>query len=107
MNLLTLDCERCVTEFTDRLIDVLLDSCEAAGLEVLHHGYYDFGKHGAITAFAVLSESHATVSTWPETKLCCVDLFSCAPNTRWADFIAVWVCALRPAVTKLGFHKRG
>ncbi len=38
---------------------------------------YQFPGAGGITAFCVISESHLSIHTWPETNYMAFDIFSC------------------------------
>lgn len=47
-------------------------------------------KPQGVTLLALLSESHASVHTWPEMKYCAIDLYTCGTTTdgkKAADFL--------------------
>lgn len=55
---------------------LLREACEAAGATVLREVVYRFEPQG-VTAAVVLSESHASVHTYPEHGTFFVDVFTC------------------------------
>ena len=65
-------------------------ACALAGATVLHGYFHKFGGAGGVTGFLALSESHASIHTWPEYGRACVDVFMCgAADARSAcDAIA-------------------
>lgn len=52
------------------------DAAAAGGLDVLRLATHRFEPQG-VTAFALLSESHLAVHTWPEHGHAAADLFTC------------------------------
>ena len=42
-----------------------------------------FPEPGGITALFLLSESHLSVHTFPETGFCAIDLYCCRPRPEW------------------------
>ena len=53
-----------------------LRAVAATGACILSHDGHQFAPHGA-TIVALLSESHASVHTWPELGYAAVDFFTC------------------------------
>jgi len=49
---------------------------EELGLHVRNSVYHEFYPHG-LTFTVILSESHMTISTWPEDRMVQIDLFLC------------------------------
>ena len=54
----------------------ICDIAKKLSLNVLKTEGYEFSPQG-YTAFAILSESHMSIHTWPEKKLIAFDLFCC------------------------------
>ncbi|MCC7123775.1 MAG: S-adenosylmethionine decarboxylase [Acidobacteria bacterium] len=46
--------------------------------------WYVFPGQGGITGVVLLSESHLTVHTYPETGLAAINLYCCRPSIDWA-----------------------
>lgn len=67
---------------------VLRDAVTAAGCTILDEAYHSFYPQG-YTALLLLSESHATVHTWPEDGYALIDYFSCAPDPKIEVFESV------------------
>jgi len=45
--------------------------------------WHRFPGEGGVTGFAVLSESHVSVHTFPETGFAAFDLYCCRERPRW------------------------
>ena len=61
-----------------KLVELLLRALEQAGFNVIDHCSHRFpGQQSGITAMALLSESHATIHTYPEYGYAALDVFSC------------------------------
>ena len=69
----------------DRLTDIpklkeaMLEAAKASGAQVLGLADYIFEPDG-YTMVILLSESHASIHTYPEFNACFVDLFTCGHN---------------------------
>lgn len=57
---------------------LLAEVARLAGLTVLARARHGF-PGGGETAFLLLSQSHASIHTWPENRYCSFDLYSCKP----------------------------
>ena len=73
----------------DFVLDTLLQACDSCGAHVRRVAEHNFYPHG-YSAVVILSESHASVHTWPEKSLAYVDYFSCAEDPQDEDFTDVW-----------------
>jgi len=65
------------------LESIFVDACRESGATVLHSNFHGFGEGCGVTGVVILSESHASVHTWPEYGYAAVDVFmcgSCDPN---------------------------
>ena len=56
------------------------DTADAAGLNVVGIISHKFKPRG-VTVVAALSESHLSLHTWPETRYCAADIFTCSPKS--------------------------
>jgi S-adenosylmethionine decarboxylase proenzyme len=67
-----------------------IDAASSAGLSILHSTSHVFSPQG-LTACLILSESHATLHTWPEHHYAAVDIFCCGqgpePTTKAMKFL--------------------
>jgi S-adenosylmethionine decarboxylase proenzyme len=68
-----------------RMLNVLLEACQAAKATVLRYTSHHFHPRG-FSAVVILAESHAAIHTWPEERKALVDYFSCSMNPRMGDF---------------------
>lgn len=78
------------------LVDLLKSACVYAGAEVIGVQSHNFDGEGGVTAVLLLSESHASVHTWPEEKFASFDFYTCGDSDpmKASDII---IEALRPA----------
>jgi S-adenosylmethionine decarboxylase len=68
----------------------------ASGATILGSSGHVFPPHG-YTLLCLLSESHASLHTYPEHNACFLDLFTCGLRCRPEPFEAVLLDYLRPA----------
>lgn len=88
-------------------LELFRASLETTGLAIVSLNHHDFASPaGAVTGIAILKESHAAFSTWPEERLCCVDLFSCNDSVDFVQFVAVWIIAMRPTTAAFSITRR-
>jgi S-adenosylmethionine decarboxylase len=77
------------------LIKVMLDAAEKCGAQVLNYNFHFFSGHG-LTMTILLSESHASIHTYPEHGKCFVDLFTCGDKCNNHAFNEVLKAYLKP-----------
>lgn len=89
------DCDSAALADVPRLIAVMQTAVRASGATLLDTVHHDFTPAG-MTALLLLSESHASVHTYPEHRSCFVDLFTCGRECRWEQFDELLRGYLRP-----------
>ncbi|MBS0648059.1 MAG: adenosylmethionine decarboxylase [Verrucomicrobia bacterium] len=77
------------------LTQVMLTAVEKCGAQILNHNSYVFPGHG-LTMTILLSESHASLHTYPEHGKCFVDLFTCGDKCDHEVFNEVLKAYLKP-----------
>jgi len=90
------DCDPAALRNTAALRRVFRAAAEASGATiqgVIEHAYEPQGY----TLVLLLSESHASIHTYPEHNACFVDLFTCGTSCRPEKFDALLREHLRPA----------
>ena len=89
---LILDLYECDQELLDdydelsRLLETALLMANATILRIFGEKF----KPQGVTLLALLSESHASIHTWPEIGYCAIDLYTCGDTTqthRAAEFL--------------------
>ena len=55
---------------------IIEDACRVAGCTILDIMEHKFDPHG-LTIACILSESHCTLHTWPESSYCAIDIYGC------------------------------
>ncbi len=91
-----LDCDASVLSNVGNLLAAMTSAVEASGATLLKTSYHVFPE-GGMTAVMLLSESHASIHTYPEHKACFVDIFTCGDTCRPEEFDRVLQDILRPA----------
>ncbi len=74
----------------------LADAVNASGAKILSSLKHVFPPNGLTMVF-LLSESHASIHTYPEYGACFIDLFTCGNSCDASKFEAVLFDYLRPS----------
>jgi S-adenosylmethionine decarboxylase len=56
---------------------LLRDAAQRAGAQVLSSHFHTFGEQDGVTGVVLLSESHISIHTWPESAFAAIDVFMC------------------------------
>jgi S-adenosylmethionine decarboxylase len=80
-----LECNRTALTNIEGLLNALEKGVLASGATILSQATYVFPPSG-LTAVYLLSESHASIHTYPEFGACFVDLFTCGDNCSSIPF---------------------
>jgi S-adenosylmethionine decarboxylase len=59
------------------LESLLRAAAEAAGARILSSHFHSFGEAHGVTGVVMLSESHISIHTWPESGFAAADIFMC------------------------------
>jgi len=70
----------------DEILSVFHGACEVSGAHIRRSVEYPFYPVG-FSAVVILSESHASLHTWPEKGMIMVDYFSCSDNPMYNCFL--------------------
>ncbi len=95
-----IECDRGAIENDKKLQEVLIEAAKACGAEILKTSSYTF-ETGGLTQVVLLSESHASIHTYPEYQSCFVDLFTCGHRCDWKAFDSVMQNYLKPKKTNM------
>lgn len=82
----------------ETLLQAMEHAVRASGATILDHTAYVFPPNG-LTVVYLLSESHASLHTYPEHGSCFVDLFTCGDACSADKFDAVLRAYLNPKVS--------
>src|SRR6476659_4343048 len=85
-------------------VEALLDAIVAAmQLHVVAKNFHAFAGEGGITAMFLLSESHLTIHTFPETGVATLNAYCCTPRDapRWQPLLAELLGARDVRVTEV------
>ncbi|MBX9722439.1 MAG: adenosylmethionine decarboxylase [Candidatus Obscuribacterales bacterium] len=77
------------------VLAAMREAIEASGASLLNEAVHLF-PNGGMTAVFLLSESHASIHTYPEHNSCFVDLFTCGETCCPEEFDAVLRRHLNP-----------
>jgi S-adenosylmethionine decarboxylase len=93
----------CVDSMT-ALFEKLLDECGFHRLGIRSKQFP--GENAGLTLMVLLSESHASIHTYPEHAYAAVDVFSCG-NADLQLFVSRLIDALQPGSVEQSEHARG
>ena len=89
------DCDDAALRNVEGIKAALNKAVEASGAHLLDQVGYVFPGDG-FTMAMLLSESHASIHTYPEHKACFIDLFTCGTNCSAEAFEKVMIDYLKP-----------
>lgn len=89
------DCDSAALENTKKLNGIMKEATIASGAHLLKDTEYVFEPNG-YTMVLLLSESHASIHTYPEHRACFIDFFTCGHNCKAEKFEAVLRSYLKP-----------
>lgn len=84
----------------------LRQAAEACGATVLDIRLHHFGEGAGVTGVAILSESHISIHTWPETGYVALDIFLCGKCDPHKA-LPVLKEAFLPEKVRVSEHRRG
>jgi S-adenosylmethionine decarboxylase len=87
------------------LSDAMKKAVIASGATILDSSEVEFSNNG-FTMVILLSESHATIHTYPEYNACFVDIFTCGNICDVEHFDEVLQEYLKPVVADIKIEKR-
>jgi S-adenosylmethionine decarboxylase len=90
-----LECDPEAIRNVDALIAAMDQAVEASGATILNKTSHLFPPHG-LTIVYLLSESHASLHTYPEFNACFVDLFTCGDHCKAEEFDRIFRAYLQP-----------
>lgn len=79
------DCSQEILNNPQALISLFEQGIEGSGATLLKMADYKFDPQG-VTLVALLSESHASIHTYPELGACFVDFFTCGTSCDHTKF---------------------
>jgi S-adenosylmethionine decarboxylase len=79
------ECDADAINNEEMLMQIMLDAVEKSGAQILNYSSHVFPGHG-VTMVILLSESHASIHTYPEYGACFVDLFTCGNRCSHIPF---------------------
>lgn len=89
----------------DEMIRAMDIAVEASGATILNKTSYTFPPNG-LTIVYLLSESHASLHTYPECNACFVDLFTCGDHCTPQGFDTVLRDFLKPKEVNTRLFRR-
>ncbi len=95
-----LDCNPKAIGDLNGLLDAMDEAVKASGASILNRTFHIFPPNG-LTAVYLLSESHASIHTYPEYGACFVDLFTCGENCSSEKFDRLMCDYLQPGQTNV------
>ena len=78
-------CDAKAIQNVEGLIEAMREGVRKSGAQILDESSYVFQGNG-FTMVLLLSESHASIHTYPEHNACFVDLFTCGDHCLYDPF---------------------
>lgn len=100
-----IDCDQAAMCHLHQLRDALERGVEASGATLLGSCEHIFPPD-SITLVLLLSESHASIHTYPEHSSCYVDLFTCGDRCDYREFQRVLEDYLKPQTLETTILRR-
>lgn len=100
-----LDCDRQAISDIQGLIGAMNEAVEATGATILNCTPHVFPPDG-LTIVYLLSESHASLHTYPEFGACFVDLFTCGDHCSEVPFDQLLRDYLKPKQSNVRLFAR-
>nr|MDO8079575.1 adenosylmethionine decarboxylase [Candidatus Freyarchaeota archaeon] len=85
---------------------VLIEAAKKAGLTILNSKFHKFKPQG-VSGFIMISESHLSIHTWPESGYVAVDVFTCGEPLQCRTAYDCIVSMLKPSYHTEMVIKRG
>ncbi len=89
------DCDREALSDVESLKSAMTEAVNLSGASILESSSWIFPPSGLTMVF-LLSESHASIHTYPEHGACFVDLFTCGEHCSAEQFDAAMRAYLKP-----------
>lgn len=89
------ECDSEALKNAHQLVEVMREGVKESGAQILNESSYFFPGDG-LTMAILLSESHASIHTYPEHNACFVDLFTCGDHCHYEPFDRVLREYLKP-----------
>ncbi len=90
-----LDCDHEAIYDEEAIKEKMKEAALSSGVTILSSSHYHFEPNG-VTQVLLLSESHASIHTYPEFHSCFVDLFTCGTTFSMENFDKVMSDYLKP-----------
>jgi len=99
-------CPLAVLENAEQLRMDLLEAVKQAGGTIVKDVFHHFSPYG-LSGVIVISESHATIHTWPEHGYAALDVFTCGSSFRHEVFVTEVQRALQAGKMEHRTFQRG
>jgi S-adenosylmethionine decarboxylase proenzyme len=90
------ECDHAAMTDLKALEKAMLDAAEKSGATILKSAGWEFLPDNGFTMVILLSESHASIHTYPEFNACFVDLFTCGEKCSSEYFDQALQSYLKP-----------
>jgi len=98
-------CDKQAILASNKLKEVMVQASKASGATVLDSVEHHFSPNG-YSLVILLSESHASIHTYPDERACFVDLFTCGMGCDSNKFEKVLKAYLKPQKTHSNIIER-
>jgi S-adenosylmethionine decarboxylase len=88
------------------LCAAMTEAASSAGLHVLETRFHKFAPQG-VTGYVMLSESHISIHTWPESGTAALDVFTCGDRRAGQRACLGIIERLGAPQHRISVHERG
>ncbi|MGC8977200.1 MAG: adenosylmethionine decarboxylase [Candidatus Ratteibacteria bacterium] len=97
------ECDSSILNSPEKIKEILTKAVNEAKATLLDLKIHKFSPFG-VSGFAMISESHISIHTWPEAKYAGVDIYTCGKKTspdKAAKFIIKKLKSKKPSIMKI------
>ena len=100
------ECDPVLLAQVDQVRSILREAVRAARATIVTDHFHQFQPYG-VSGVIVISESHATIHTWPEKSCAAVDLFTCSETVDTDRLVQVLTEQFKASQTRISIVERG
>jgi S-adenosylmethionine decarboxylase len=97
---------RAVLDDIPALRNAMKEAAESSGLNVIDTRFHKFVPQG-VTGYVMLSESHISIHTWPESGMAALDVFTCGDGRAGRNACLAIIGRLGAARHRISVLERG
>jgi S-adenosylmethionine decarboxylase len=96
-------CDSSILNSPEKIKEILIQAVKEANTTLIDIKIHKFSPQG-VSGFALISESHISIHTWPESKYAGVDIYTCGKKAlpeKAVKFIIKKLKCKKPSILKI------